>query len=128
MDAADPAVVDPFAADARMFFPKFGFATRRDRIGPSRRGWARGISKTERDIAGFNVLSSGNFVVVEGAVKRATTWGVNFPDGVSSYGLFCDVFGFSGERISRVHIYKDPDFATTHAVAVAWGESVRDGM
>ncbi|MFJ6902718.1 nuclear transport factor 2 family protein [Streptomyces griseoluteus] len=128
VDAADPAVLDLFTEDARMFFPKFGFATGKDQIGAFAQGLGRGISKIEHDIAGFTVLSSGNLVVIEGVVKGTTTSGVNFPDGVSSYGLFCNVFEFEGERISRVHIYEDPDFASTHDHGVAWGESVRDSM
>lgn len=65
-------------------------------------------------------------MVIEGAVKGTTTSGATFPDRVSSFGLFCNVFEFEGERIKRVHIYEDPDFASTHSEGVAWGESVRD--
>ncbi|MDX2642230.1 nuclear transport factor 2 family protein [Streptomyces sp. NBC_00510] len=128
VDAADPAVLDLFVDNARMFFPKFGFATGKDQIGAFAQGLGRGISAIEHDIPGFTVLSSGNYVVVEGSVKGTTTSGVAFPDGVSSYGLFCNVFEFEGDLIKRVHIYEDPDFASTHTDGVAWGESVRDSM
>ncbi|GAB3974710.1 hypothetical protein GCM10029978_057000 [Actinoallomurus acanthiterrae] len=128
VDAADPAVLDLFTDDAQMFFPKFGFATGKDQIGAFAQGLGRGISAIEHDIPGFIVLSSGNYVVIEGAVKGTTTSGVAFPDGVSSFGLFCNVFEFEGERIKRVHIYEDPDFASTHTDGVAWGKSVSDSM
>ncbi|MFI6357997.1 nuclear transport factor 2 family protein [Streptomyces sp. NPDC050743] len=127
VDATDPAVLDLFTDDARMFFPKFGFAAGKDQIGTFAQGPGRGISKIEHDIPGFTVLSSGNHVAVE-AVKGTTASGVDFPDRVSSFGLFCNVLKFEGERIRRVHIYEDPDFASTHTRGVAWGESVRDGM
>ncbi|GFN01174.1 hypothetical protein Sfulv_59840 [Streptomyces fulvorobeus] len=74
------------------------------------------------------MLTSGSHVVVEGAEKGTTTSGVDFPDGVYSFGLFCNVFEFEGELIKRLHIYVDPDFANTHAEGVAWGKSVRDGI
>lgn len=57
-------------------------------------------------------------------MKGKTATGVAFPDGVSSFGLFRNVFEFEGELIKRVHIYEGPDFASTHAAGVAWGKSV----
>ncbi|MGY5034075.1 nuclear transport factor 2 family protein [Streptomyces sp. 900116325] len=114
VDAGDPAVSDLFTDNAQMFFPKFGFATGKDQIGAFAQGLGRGISAIEHDIPGLTVLSSGNYVVIEGEVKGTTTSGVAFPDGVSSYGLFCNVFEFEGERIKRIHIYEDPDFGSMH--------------
>lgn len=128
VDAADPAVLDLFTENAQMFFPKFGFATGKGQIGAFAQGLGRGISAIEHDIAGFTVLSSGNYVVIEGAVKGTTASGVAFPDGVSTFGLFCNVFEFEGEHIKRVHIYEDPDFAGTHTDGVAWGKAVSDSL
>ncbi|MEU6140236.1 nuclear transport factor 2 family protein [Streptomyces sp. NPDC047081] len=128
VDAGNPAVVDFFTEDARMFYPKFGIARGKAQIGAFTQGLARGIASLEHEIDGFTVLSSGNHVIVEGAEKGTTTSGVDFPDGVSSFGLFCNVFEFEGELIKRIHIYVDPDFANTHAEGVAWGKSVQDSI
>ncbi|WP_405833295.1 hypothetical protein [Streptomyces sp. NBC_01176] len=42
--------------------------------------------------------------------------------------MFCNVFEFEGERIKRLHIYEDPDFAGTHADGIIWGQSVRGNI
>ncbi|MEU8951939.1 nuclear transport factor 2 family protein [Streptomyces sp. NPDC048489] len=128
VDAADPAILDLFTDDAQMFFPKFGIATGKDQIAAFAQGFAREISSIQHDIPGLTVISSGNFVVTEGSVRGATGSGAAFPDGESSYGLFCNVFEFEDERIKRLHIYEDPDFAGTHTEGVAWGKSVRDTL
>ncbi|MFI5841182.1 nuclear transport factor 2 family protein [Catenuloplanes sp. NPDC051500] len=128
VDAGNPAVVDLFTEDARMFYPKFGIASGKAQIGAFAQGLGRGIASLEHEIDGFTVLSSGNYVIVEGAEKGTTTSGVNFPDGVSSFGLFCNVFEFQGELVKRLHIYVDPDFANTHTEGVAWGKSVQDSI
>ncbi|MGV9703205.1 nuclear transport factor 2 family protein [Streptomyces sp. NPDC003483] len=128
VDSADPAILDLFTDDAQMFFPKFGIATGKDQIAAFAQGFASQIASIQHDIPGFNIISSGNYVVTEGSVHGTTTSGVAFPDGTSSYGLFCNVFEFEGKRIKRLHIYEDPDFAGTHADGTSWGESVRAGM
>lgn len=111
-----------------MFFPKFGIATGKAQIASFAQGFAGKIASIQHDIPGLTVVSSGNYVVTEGSVRGTTTSGTAFPDGSSSYGLFCNVFEFEGERIKRLHIYEDPDFASTHMDGVEWGKSVRAGM
>ncbi|MER6533466.1 hypothetical protein ABT215_06545 [Streptomyces sp900105755] len=88
VDAADHAVLDLLSGDARMFLPKSGLAAGKDQTGAFVQGLGRGISKIERDIPGFTVPPSRNHVVIEGAVKGTTASGVDFPDRVSSFGLF----------------------------------------
>ncbi|MFJ8009530.1 nuclear transport factor 2 family protein [Streptomyces fagopyri] len=126
VDSADPAILDLFTDDAQMFFPKFGIAFGKDQIAAFAQGFAGQISSIQHDIPGLTVISSGNYVVTEGSVQGTTRSGAAFPDGKSSYGLFCNVFEFEDERIKRLHIYEDPDFGHTHAEGVAWGKSVQD--
>ena len=73
-------------------------------------------------------ITSGSRVVVEGAERGTTVSGVEFPDGVSSFGLFANVFEFDGQLIKRVHVYVDPDFASSHADGVSWGHSVQSSI
>ncbi|SDS94603.1 nuclear transport factor 2 family protein [Actinoplanes derwentensis] len=126
VDAGDPAVLDVFTDDAQMFYPKFGIARGKAQIGAFAQTLGRGLSSLTHEIDDFVVLTSGDHVIVEGAENGTTSSGVEFPDGVSSFGLFCNVFEFEGELIKRVHIYVDPDFANTHADGVAWGRSAQD--
>ncbi|MFD1270983.1 nuclear transport factor 2 family protein [Streptomyces kaempferi] len=128
VDSSDPAILDLFTDDAQMFFPKFGIATGKAQIASFAQGFAGKIASIQHDIPGLTVVSSGNYVVTEGSVRGTTTSGTAFPDGSSSYGLFCNVFEFEGERIKRLHIYEDPDFASTHMDGVEWGKSVRASM
>ncbi|MEU0037937.1 nuclear transport factor 2 family protein [Streptomyces sp. NPDC006333] len=128
VDSADPKILDLFTDDAQMFFPKFGIATGKDQIAAFAQGFAGQISSIQHDIPGLTVISSGHYVVTEGSVRGTTTSGAAFPDGTASYGLFCNVFEFEGERIKRLHIYEDPDFAGTHADGINWGQSVRGNM
>lgn len=128
VDAGNPAVIDVFTEDAHMFYPKFGIARGKAQIGAFAQGLGRGIASLKHEIEGFTVLTSGNHVIVEGVERGTTTSGVDFPDGVSSFGLFCNVFEFEGALIKRVHIYVDPDFANTHVEGVAWGRSVQDSI
>jgi len=128
VDAGNPAVIDIFTEDAQMFYPKFGIARGKAQIGAFAQGLGRGISSLQHEIDSFTVLTSGNYVIVEGAEKGTTMSGTAFPDGVFSFGLFCNVFEFENEFIKRIHIYVDPDFANTHAEGVAWGKSVQDSI
>jgi hypothetical protein len=128
VDVGDPTVIDLFTEDAQMFYPKFGFAQGKAQIGAFAQGLNRGLASLRHEIEGFTVLSSGNYVVVEGAENGTTRSGVDFPDGVSSFGLFCNVFEFEGDLIKRLHIYVDPDFAGTHDEGTAWGRSVQDSL
>ncbi|MFF1542191.1 nuclear transport factor 2 family protein [Streptomyces sp. NPDC058291] len=128
VDAGDPAVIDVFTEDAQMFYPKFGIARGKAQIGAFAQGLGREITSLEHEIESFTVLTSGSYVIVEGAERGTTMSGVDFPDGVSSFGLFCNVFEFEDELIKRIHIYVDPDFANTHAEGVAWGKSVQDSI
>ena len=128
VDAGDPGVLDLFTDDAQMFYPKFGYARGKAQIGAFAQGLGRGVPLLEHEIDDFVYIAAGSRVVVEGAEHGTTATGVTFPDGVSSFGLFCNVFEFHGDLISRVHIYVDPDFASTHVDGVTWGQSVQSAI
>jgi hypothetical protein len=128
VDAGDPAVLELFTDDAQMFYPKFGFARGKQQIGAFAQGLGRGLSSLEHGIDDFVYITSGSRVVVEGAERGTTVSGVEFPDGVSSFGLFCNVFEFDDQLIKRVHVYVDPDFASSHVDGVSWGRSVQSSI
>jgi ketosteroid isomerase-like protein len=128
VDKADPAVLDLFVDDAQMFFPKFGLAKGKAQVGSFAQGFAAGIASIEHDIPAFNIMSSGDFVIIEGQVKGVTASGAAFPDGIYSQGRFCNVFEFEGEQIKRVHIYEDPDFGSADTDRVNWAKSVHETL
>ncbi|WP_236688233.1 antibiotic biosynthesis monooxygenase [Empedobacter falsenii] len=71
------------------------------------------------DIENFNYIISGNMIVVEGTEKGITINDKPFPDNVTAFGKFCNVFEFEGNLIKRVHIYVDPDFTSEDNVRMA---------
>ncbi|MEK8174173.1 hypothetical protein NKH77_49915 [Streptomyces sp. M19] len=72
------------------------------------------LERIEHDIAGLDIMTSGDRVIVEGREWGTTRDGRVWPDGMISHGLFCDVFTFRGHLISKIHVYTDPDFTSSH--------------
>jgi hypothetical protein len=70
------------------------------------------LKSIQHDISNLKHIVQGNLVVVEGSEKGEMADGTQWPDGVISQGLFCNVFEFDGEIITRLHVYVDPDFAS----------------
>ncbi|MFT3720105.1 nuclear transport factor 2 family protein [Pseudorhodoferax sp.] len=115
VDAGDASYLDLFDDNVKFFFPKFGTTQGKnslvafgERIGASLGGiW--------HDIPNFNFIVSGSTIVVEGQeggrMKDGTVW----PDNQVSQGRFCSVFEFSGNLITRMYIYVDPDFPSHDA-------------
>ncbi|MFT4045072.1 MAG: nuclear transport factor 2 family protein [Solimonas sp.] len=110
VDAGDASYLDLFDDNVDFFFPKFGKVQGKgslvafgERIGAS-------LGSIWHDIPNFNFIVSGSTVVVEGqeggTMKDGTVW----PNNEVSQGRFCSVFEFSGNLITRMYIYVDPDF------------------
>lgn len=128
VDNKDPRLIDLFIDEPTMFFPKFGIARGKAEIGLFAQFFAAEILEIKHEIAGFNVMPSGDFVIVEGQVKGVTRSGGAFPDGIFSQGRFCNVFEFEGEFIKRIHIYEDPDFNSDDALRVKWASKVHASL
>ena len=128
VDSGDPSLVSLFTDDAVLYFPKLGMAHGKAEIGLIAQGFGSEIVEILHDIENFNIMPSGDFVVVEGQVRGATHSGGAFPDNLYSQGRFCNVFEFSGEAINRLHIYEDPDFNSADAPRVAWAKKVHDAI
>jgi ketosteroid isomerase-like protein len=124
VDRADPTLGELFTEDASMYFPKLGIAKGKEEIAHFAQGFAAEIIEIKHDIDNFNIMPSGNFIIVEGQESGKTRSGGAFPDGLYSQGRFCNVFEFEGELISRVHIYTDPDFNSTDTLRREWANGV----
>ena len=125
VDSADPAVLDLFTNDASMFFPKLGIAQGKAAIAAFAVHFGTEVVRIVHDIDKFNIMRSGDFVIVEGTVTGELKSGRTFPDGLHSFGMFCNVFEFEGTLIKRVSIYEDPDFGSGDTDRVAWANDLR---
>jgi hypothetical protein len=110
VDAGDTSYLDLFTDNVRFFFPKFGTTQGKDSLIAFGQRISASLSTIWHDISNFNFIVSGETVVVEGkeggTMKDGTVW----PDIAISQGRFCSVFEFTGNQISRMYIYVDPDF------------------
>ncbi|KAF5276817.1 hypothetical protein FQR65_LT16160 [Abscondita terminalis] len=112
----DSGYYNLFTEDVELYFPKFGFAYGKAGIrkfGETMVGFLKGLT---HDIGNFNYIISGNTVVVEGTEKGITIENKTFPDNVTAFGKFCNVFEFEDDLIKRVHIYADPDVTSEDEV------------
>jgi enamine deaminase RidA (YjgF/YER057c/UK114 family) len=123
--AGDPTLLDLFKDDVDFCFPKFGRQRGKSALMTFGERMTTDLQSIAHDIEHFNYIVAGTTVVVEGQERGVTRAGVSWPDGVISQGRFCSVFEFDGSLISRMHIYVDPDFTSTHIerIRVLRGES-----
>jgi ketosteroid isomerase-like protein len=128
VDNGDPRLMDLFTEDATVYFPKLGMAHGKAEIGLLAQGFALEIVSILHDIENFNIMPSGNYVVVEGKEKGVTLSGGAYPDNVYGEGRFCNVFEFDGDLIKRVHVHTDPDFNSADAPRVEWAKKVHESF
>jgi hypothetical protein len=115
-------ILDLFASDAQVYFPKWGLANGREEI----RRLFGDVGGTLRSIvhhyAEFNwVLSGSDVVVCEGTSHgehRDGPWRAGLPDWAA--GRWCDVFEIRDFLIQRAFIYLDPDYAGKDTARYPW--------
>ena len=112
----DSGYYNLFTEDVELYFPKFGFGYGKAGIRKFGETMARFLKGLTHDIENFNYIISGNIVVVEGTEKGITIDDKPFPDNVTAFGKFCNVFEFEGDLIKRVHIYVDPDVTSEDSI------------
>jgi len=102
---------DLFTEDVKLFYPKFGFAEGKAGIKQFGEQVRNLFKSLTFELDKFNFIVTDNTVVVEGVEKGEVYTGLAFPDNKVSYGKFCTVFEFEGNRIKRMYCYVDPDHA-----------------
>ncbi|QLG28201.1 nuclear transport factor 2 family protein [Halorarum halophilum] len=113
--------LDLFAADARVFYPKWGVATGTDEIGELFGDVGGTVTSMAHDYEYFNYVVDGDTVVVEGTSSGETADGVEWhPDGEPGGGRWCDVFEVREGAIRRLFIYLDPDYAGADTERYPW--------
>ena len=116
------SILDLFADDAQVYFPKWGLATGKDEIGQLFTHVGGTLKSIRHDYAAFNYIFSGSdYLVVEGTSHgehRDGPWRAGVPDWGA--GRWCDVFEIRDWKIQRVFIYLDPDYAGKDVARYPW--------
>jgi hypothetical protein len=115
-------LLDLFAGDAQVYFPKWGLATGTDEIGRLFGDVGATIKAIRHHYASFNwIFSGGDTLVCEGTSHgehRDGPWRAGVPEWGA--GRWCDVFEIRDWRIQRVFIYLDPDYAGADTGRYPW--------
>lgn len=119
IDSGDPSLTDLYTDDIEVWFPKYGTARGKDGAQRFAAVLGANLSRLTHDIDGLQFVVEGDRVVVEGTETGATADGQEWPDGEISQGRFCNVYTFAGDLISRVSIYVDPDYTSSHTERLA---------
>jgi hypothetical protein len=114
------SILDLFAEDAQVFFPKWGLATGKKQIAQLFSDFGGGIRHILHDYATFNWIMTGTDVfAVEGTSAGEHADGP-WRAGVSHAGRWCDVFEIRDCLIQRCFIYLDPDYGGKDTARYAW--------
>jgi hypothetical protein len=116
------SILDLFADDAQVYFPKWGVASGKQQIGKLFGDVGGTLKSIEHHYAEFNWVFSGSDVVVcEGTSHgehRDGPWRAGVPDWGA--GRWCDVFEIRDFLIQRAFIYLDPDYAGQDSARYPW--------
>jgi hypothetical protein len=116
------AILDLFADDAQVYFPKWGLATGRVQIGKLFGDVGGTLKSITHHFSHFNWIFSGSDVVVaEGTSHgehRDGPWRAGVPEWGA--GRWCDVFEIRDWQIQRCFIYLDPDYAGGDTARYPW--------
>ena len=116
------SILDLFADDARVYFPKWGVATGRDQIGQMFGDVGGTLKAIEHHYDEFNwVFTGGDVLAVEGTSHgehRDGPWKAGEPE--HGAGSWCDVFEIRDGKIQRCYIYLDPDYAGRDTERYPW--------
>ena len=136
IDRGDPitgegSLLDLFADDAQLYYPKWGLANGKAQIGKLLADVGGTVKAAQHHYAEFNwVFSGGDTLVCEGTSHgehRAGPWRAGMPEWAA--GRFCDVFEIRDFKIQRCFIYLDPDYAGKDTARYPWlAASTRNGL
>jgi ketosteroid isomerase-like protein len=122
-------VLDLFADDAQVFFPKWGMATGIEAIGRLFADIGGTIEHIRHDYETITWTFSGSgTIVAEGTSHgrhRDGFWGAGNPEWAA--GRWCDVFEIRDGKIHRCFVYLDPDYAGVDTARYPWLRNVIAG-
>jgi ketosteroid isomerase-like protein len=116
------SILDLFADDAQVYFPKWGLADGKEEIGRLFTEVGATIVSIRHDYSHFNwIFSGGDVVACEGTSHgehRDGPWRAGLPEWQA--GRWCDVFEIRDGLIQRCFIYLDPDYAGKDTARYPW--------
>ena len=111
-----------FAEDAQVYFPKWGLASGKAQIGKLFGDVGGTLKSIVHHYSHFNWIFSGSDVVVcEGTSHgehKDGAWRAGVPEWAA--GHWCDVFEIRDWQIHRCFIYLDPDYAGKDTARYPW--------
>ncbi|HZO35876.1 MAG TPA: nuclear transport factor 2 family protein [Solirubrobacteraceae bacterium] len=114
----DPS--EMFTDDVQIFFPKFGIGHGMDAMMAIAHGRFEIFSRMLHHADEFKIIEQGDTVVVEGTTEGETVAGQTWDGRKTIPGHFCSVMDFRDGRISRMHVYLDPDFGNEDTARYPW--------
>ena len=116
------SIMDLFAEDAQVMFPKWGVATGKEQIGQLFADVGSSIVSIRHHYSELTYVFSGSdVVVVEGTSHgehKDGPWRAGVPEWGA--GRWCDVFEIRDFLIQRCFIYLDPDYAGLDRARYPW--------
>ena len=116
------SILDLFAPDAQVYFPKWGLARGREQIGKLFTDIGGTLRSIVHHYSEFNWISSGDgLLVCEGTSHgehASGPWQAGQPEWGA--GRWCDVFEIRDSLIQRCFIYLDPDYAAQDTARYPW--------
>ena len=105
------SILDLFAEDAQVYFPKWGIANGKAAIGACFGAVGATLNAIRHDYANFNWIMSGTDTFVCEGTSYGEHQDGGWRAGVTHAGRWCDVFEVRDFLIQRCFIYLDPDYA-----------------
>ena len=116
------SILELFASDAQVYFPKWGLANGKEQIGRMFQEVGSTIKSITHHHSHLNwIFSGGDLVVCEGTSHgehRDGPWRAGSPEWGA--GRWCDVFEIRDWKIQRCFIYLDPDYAGKDTARYPW--------
>jgi hypothetical protein len=116
------SILDLFADDAQVYFPKWGLANGKKEIGKLFGEIGGSLNSITHHYSDFNwIFSGGDTFVCEGTSHgehRDGPWRAGVPEWGA--GRWCDVFEVRDWKIQRCFIYLDPDYAGRDTARYPW--------
>ena len=116
------SILDLFADDAQVYFPKWGLANGKEEISKLFGDVGGTIRSITHHYSGFNWIFSGSdLVACEGTSHgehKDGPWRAGVPEWGA--GRWCDVFEIRDWKIQRCFIYLDPDYAAKDTERYPW--------
>jgi ketosteroid isomerase-like protein len=122
VDQGRPDILELFHEDAEIYFPKFGLGFGRQSLFEMVKGFEGSLEYIRHDYESLTFVPSGDYLVVEGT-SHGKMSGKSWAGGQTPGGRFCNLFKFTGGRISSLRIYLDPDYTGEDEAWFRWGRN-----